>query len=57
MHSVKENPKKYSGLWCGKWKRPSAFIMFNCVGHLKAAFLFNILKIKHYDCKNQFERH
>lgn len=49
MLSIKDNPKKFSGLWCGQRKRPNAFIMFNSIGHLRAAFLFNILKIKHYE--------
>ena len=53
MNSIKDNPKKFSGLWRGKRKRPNAFTIFNCVGRLTAAFLFNILKIKDYDCKNQ----
>lgn len=45
--------KKSSGLWCGQRKRPSVF-MFENAGHLTAAFLFNFLNFKHYDCKNQF---
>ena len=49
MISIKDNPKKFSGLWCGQRKRPSAFIIFNCVGHLRAAFLFNLLKITPYE--------
>lgn len=49
MISIKDNPKKLSGLWCGKRKRPNAFIMLNGVGHLRVAFLFNVLKIQHYE--------
>lgn len=49
MYSIKDNPKKFSGLRCGQRKRPSAFIIFNCVGHLRAASLFYILKIKDYE--------
>ena len=49
MNQIKDNPKKFSGLWCGQRKRPSAFIILNCVGHLRAAFLFNLLKITPYE--------
>lgn len=48
MIRFKDNPKKFGGLRCGQRKRPSAFT-FNSIGHLKAAFLFNFLKIKRYD--------
>ena len=51
MTSTKDNPKKFSDLWCGQRKRPSAFIIFNCVGHLRVALLFNLLKIKDYERK------
>lgn len=54
MNATKEiSLKKSSGLWCGQRKRPSVF-MFENAGHLTAAFLFNFLNFKHYDCKNQF---
>lgn len=49
MNPIKDNQKNFSGLWCGKRKRPSVFIIFNYVGHLTAAFLFNTLKIKDYE--------
>lgn len=52
MTSIKENSKKFSGLWCGQWKRPNAFT-FNSIGHLTAAFLFNFLKIKCYDTERK----
>lgn len=48
MNSIKENPKKFCGLWCGQRKRPSVF-MFENAGHLRAAFLFNFLNFKHYE--------
>lgn len=56
MNQIKDNPKKFSGLWCGQRKRPSAFIIFNCVGHLRAAFLFNLLKIKDYEKSSKYTR-
>lgn len=48
MNQIKDNPKKFSGLWCGQRKRPNAFTC-NSIGHLRAAFLFNLLKITPYE--------
>ena len=56
MISIKDNPKKFSGLWCGQRKRPSASNIFKCVGHLRAAFLFNLLKIKDYEKSSKYTR-
>lgn len=53
MNLFASQQKKSSDLWCGKRKRPSAFIMFNGVGHLTVTFLFNSLNIKHYEPFNQ----
>ncbi len=48
MNSIKLNSKVFSGLWCGQRKRPSVF-MFENAGHLRVAFLFNLLNFKHYE--------
>lgn len=42
MNLLKNLPKKFSDLWCGVRKRPSAFITIS-VGPLRVAFLLNIL--------------
>ena len=47
MNQSKDNPKKFSGLWCGQRKRPNA--SYDSIGHLQAAFLFNFLKIICYE--------
>ena len=55
MNQIKDNPKKFSGLWCGQRKRPNAFTC-NSIGHLRAAFLFNLLKIKDYEKSSKYTR-
>lgn len=51
MNFTNNIPKIFSGLWCGQRKRPGAYTR-NSVGHLKAAFLFNFLKITCYEPVN-----
>lgn len=55
MNQTKDNLKKFSGLRCGQRKRPSAFTC-NSIGHLRAAFIFNLLKITRYECKTSFRK-
>lgn len=48
MNSINNLRKIFSGLWCGQRKRPGAFTRIS-VGHLKAAFLFTLLKNTCYE--------
>lgn len=48
MNQTTPFPKEIRRLMVRVAETPRRFLMFNSVGHLTAAFLFNFLKIKHY---------
>lgn len=49
MNQVKQSPKRYLRPMVRSAETPRRLLTVNSVGHLRAAFLFNFLKINSYE--------
>lgn len=49
MNPLNKSPKRYLRPKVRSAETPRRLLTFDSVGHLRAAFLFNLLKIKSYE--------